>query len=580
MRHLARLLIGIAVLSIGTGPAGAQDTVVVIRPDVQQPPDTGGVPRQVADEVVRRFNAPGTVRMMGRSTIPGRSAIEGDVAVLGGPLIVAGTIRGAVVAVNADVEFADGGEITGQVLVVGGRILARDEGRIGGTVREYVAPLAVRRRGDQIALTADPVQRLRTFEPRKSWRSGTDESFSALTVATGGTYNRIEGLPILIGPELGWRTGGDLMLRLSAFGIVRTAGNLTDDRSDLGYTVRGEARLGRHGATMGVGARVFDVVAPIEAWQLSDNEVGWATFLFHRDYRDYYFDQGVAGFVQVEPDAQWSIMAELARHRIGNADARDPWTIFRASDPWRPNPAMDEGHFTTLALSATYDSRNDRDRPTSGWLVRGRWERGSGDDIEPRVIPGSIRRTPPTDGSYAYHRLFIDARRYTRVSPTGRLNIRVATGGWLAGDALPIHRRLSVGGPEPFPGYGFRSNACNATAEDRSIPALCDRMLAMQIEYRAHLPFDAWSPWRDRGEDGPDWLGIDGVDLVVFADGGQAWLVGPGPGRLRTTRLPSLDTWVADFGLGVDAGGLGVYAAKAFTDGEPLRFLVRLHRRF
>lgn len=579
MRHLQRIGFLAALLLARPTVGGAQDTVVVIRPDAPQVPDTASVPRQVAEEVVRRFNAPATVRMMGRSSVPAGSAIEGDVAVLGGPLIVAGSIRGRVVAVNADVEFAPGGAITGDLLVVGGRVLALETGTVGGPVREYLAPLAVRRRGDEIALAPDPVRRWREFEPRKSWRSGTDESFSALTVTTGGTYNRIEGLPVLLGPELGWRTGGDLLLRFSAFGIVRTAGNLSDDRSDLGYAIQSEARLGRRGATLVLGTRVFDLVSPIEAWQLSDSEVGWATFLLHRDYRDYYFDRGLAGFIRVEPDASWSLTGELARTRVSSAEARDPWSILRAGDPWRSNPVVDEGHFTTLSLALAHDTRNDPDRPTSGWLLSGRWERGASDDIAPRTLRGSIRRPLPTDGSYAYQRVFLDARRYTRVSPDGRLNFRVVAGGWLAGDALPVHRRLSVGGPEPLPGYGFRSNACNATAEDRSLPALCDRVLATQVEYRAHLAFDPWHPLRG-GDDQPGWLGVDGVDLVVFAGGGQAWLLGDGPGRLRSDRLPSLETWVADFGVGVDAGGLGLYAAKAFTDGEPLRFLLRLHRRF
>ena len=73
---------------------------------------------------------------------------------------------------------------------------------------------------------------------------------------------------------------------------------------------------------------------------------------------------------------------------------------------------------------------------------------------------------------------------------------------------------------------------------------------------------------------------LQGPDLVVLGNAGQAWLVGGGPGRLPADRLPTLGSWLADLGLGLDWGGLGLYAAKAVTAGEPLRFTLRLDHRF
>src|SRR3989442_2320055 len=73
---------------------------------------------------------------------------------------------------------------------------------------------------------------------------------------------------------------------------------------------------------------------------------------------------------------------------------------------------------------------------------------------------------------------------------------------------------------------------------------------------------------------------LQAPDLVVLADAGQAWLVGSGPGRLPVDRLPTLGSWLADLGLGIDWGGLGLYVAKAVTAGEPLRFTLRLDHRF
>jgi hypothetical protein len=75
-------------------------------------------------------------------------------------------------------------------------------------------------------------------------------------------------------------------------------------------------------------------------------------------------------------------------------------------------------------------------------------------------------------------------------------------------------------------------------------------------------------------------IGLDQVDVVVHADAGKAWLSGEGPGRVPNGKIPNLDEWLYDVGVGLDAGGIGVYLSKALTDGQPVRFFVRLQRRF
>ena len=45
-------------------------------------------------------------------------------------------------------------------------------------------------------------------------------------------------------------------------------------------------------------------------------------------------------------------------------------------------------------------------------------------------------------------------------------------------------------------------------------------------------------------------------------------------------RIPSLHEWKPDVGIGLDAGQIGAYLAKSLSEGEPVRFIVRLQRRF
>ena len=111
--------------------------------------------------------------------------------------------------------------------------------------------------------------------------------------------------------------------------------------------------------------------------------------------------------------------------------------------------------------------------------------------------------------------------------------------------------------------------------------AACDRVLAVQAEYRGHISLHwSYNPVREDEGRGETLIRLEGPDLVVFSEAGQGWLVGSGPGRLPSGKIPDFSSWLADVGLGVDWGGFGAYIAKAVTVGQPLRFTLRLEHRF
>ncbi len=579
------LLLAATLLGPGSALAAGQDTAIVIHPD-----SSGAtlvrreLPRIVADEVIALYNAPSTTRLVGRTQLPKGNEWRGNVAVRNGPVLVGGRIQGTLVVINGDAILERGAEITAGVLVVGGTINGAADAHLGGEVREYRDPLLYKLQGEQIAYAPNLRRRLPAFGAQKTW--ATREARSSLTIATGGTFNRVEGLPIVFGPLFEWQAADNLRLRLDALGVFRSAGDLTDKRSDLGYMLRSELRTGEN-RPMGIGFRTYDIVAPVEDWGLHSPEVGWSAFLFHRDYRDYYLKKGVGGRVFIQAERPLTLALELRRDWQTSVGARDPWTVFRNDQMWRPTPPIDEGHYTTLAGSVTLDTRNDPDDPTAGWLLRASVDHSKSADVTPQGgVPSSVRGRIPTDGSYHFDWLFLDARRYTRVSPSGRVNLRVVAGGWLGGDPLPLQRRLSLGGPAPLPAYAFRRSACNGDIIDPAFVgsrvASCDRVLAIQAEYRGHLSLHwTYNPGRlKEGENAKSLIQLEGPDLVVFGDAGQAWVVGSGPGRLQSDRLPTLGSWLADLGLGVDWGGFGMYVAKAVTTGERIRFTVQLDHRF
>src|SRR5213596_3303494 len=401
-----RALVLVVLCALGTAVAAAQDTAIVIQPEsagIMVPPPE--LPHAVAEDAVRRYNAATTTRLVGRSRLPHGNEWRGDVAVRNGAVSVGGRIQGTLLVVNGDASIDSGATISGDLIVIGGTVTRAPGAAVAGEVRVYAAPLGYRTQGDEIALArVSPRRWLRSVGVEKSW--GTADSRSSLTLATAGTFNRVEGLPVVFGPMFDWKLQENLRFRLDALGVFRTAGDLTDRRSDLGYLLRTELRSGEVPA-YGAELRAYDAVVPVEDWGLHNAEIGWAAFLFQRDYRDYYLSKGLGGRVFVRPARLLRLSVEWRRDWQTSVAARDPWTLFRHDQPWRPNPPIDAGHYTTLSGTVTLDTRNNRTDPTAGWFMSAQLESSRSTDVSPQTgVPTTVRRPLPTDGSYKFTRAF------------------------------------------------------------------------------------------------------------------------------------------------------------------------------
>ena len=567
----ARVLLPLVMASVAVPRAQAQirDTV-----SIQE-----GLHADVAREVAALFNAPVALRATHRIEIEEGVTVAGDVAVLNGPVIIAGHVSGRVLAINADVLLRKGARIDGDLLVVGGDVEGRDGASIGGEIRIYRASLRYAEQGDEIVAEVGNGTEDQGWWRR--WERRGQRNFNRIQVASAGAFNRVEGLPIRIGPQF-YRDQGWGHLRLDAVAIARTASSFNGATADVGHDVRGEVRFGREfGVTLG--GRVFDMVDPVEQWQMGNMEVGLSSFLFHRDYRDYFQRHGARVQSAVRATESADLTLSYGDERWSSRRARDPFALFANDLRWRDNPRVDEGRFHVTNLTLRVDTRNDAFNPWSGWYVLADYENGTG--LIDLVAPTSSGVTPVAAGSTQYHRGFLDLRRYNRLGPSAAINLRVVLAGWLSGDPLPLERRLSIDGPGTIPGFDFRTKGgtdvgtCGVGEPIPGRPAQCERISLAQLEYRSSIRLSFSDGLEEQRRNR---FRADG-EWVLFADAGRGWLVNaPGsPLTFRRGELPPLSTYRTDIGAGLDFDQFGIYTAKALSErGDALHLFLRIRHRF
>jgi hypothetical protein len=410
-------------------------------------------------------------------------------------------------------------------------------------------------------------------------------NYVSFSLTSAHTYNRVEGFPVYAGPT-GRRVFPWGSVSGEAYGIVRIADKLRWDEDHIGMAIHGHVSLNAGpDRSLGIGARVYDEIDPVESWQLSDAEVGLSTLFLHRDYEDYFARHGATGYVSFNFNQSTSFSLSYSQERWSSRPDRDPFSLFRNTSLWRFNPNIDDGVFHVAGAHLGFDTRNDENDPWSGWYISALLEEGTGvvTTFGPRT-DGSTPIAPPGGAPVRYTRGFVDARRYNRVGPSEQLNMRVVLAGWLAGDQLPLEQRYSVGGAGTLPGFDFRNPgggpdvaSCSAGPNvPRGAPAQCERIALTQIEFRHDLRVGLADLVRGFPLDG-SW--------IVFADAGRGWLVGLPDGSLtyRATTFPSLATFRADAGVGVALGPFGFYVAQPvapWRDNGGPRFVMRLQQRF
>ncbi len=510
--------------------------------------------RAAAEQVAAFYNAPSTSRVVGAAHVASGTDVDGDLAALGGPVDVAGTVNGRVLVINGDIRLAPGGRITGGLTVVGGSVTGPTEG-VGGTIVVYEGTLRFRREADRI-VALEPAGRSLLSQATSFGRGG-------LNLTVDGAYNRVEGLPIAFGPRFELGHGNPTVF--DARIIYRTGNGLQFHPDEMGHDVRVEQYLGGYRSFM-VGVGWHRLTDPIENRGISDVENSLSTFILHRDLRDHYVRNGWRVYFQYAARTR-PVEAGLeyrAEHH-SSIGARTPWSLLDNDEEWRAQPQVADGDINLARGWIRWDSRNDPVDPSAGWFLEALVEQGT---------EGTIPNAEFTSVS-------LEARRYLRIGPRSRLALRAMAAGSPDDGPLPAQRQHVLGGEGSLPGYtqfAFDCGAREAPLAGTLIPYYgCDRVVLFQAEYR-------FAFMGSRGISLGRSLGLDfeiatTPELVLFADGGRAWIENqamPGTGRIDT----GPGDLRYDAGVGVRVGRIGLYLATPLSEGgEGVNFFIRLGPR-
>lgn len=402
----------------------------------------------------------------------------------------------------------------------------------------------------------------------------------------GPIYNRVNGLPISIGPVI--RTRNEHPFRFSGIVVVRAENDLPRELDRVGFEINVDKAFGDH---VLVGASGWSRVESIEDRGLSDLETSLSAFVFHDDRRDYYDALGVGVFGQVRFDNGLRGYLTVRHERQRPMNTGGVSSLINNRDPWRSQPLAANGDLRSMIASVAYDTRPDeRDGPFNGWWVRALWLQGLGGTLqylETTDVAGNPffnTLVPSSDFSAGA----IDLRRYFAIGDLG-MNLRATAGGALGSAPLPPQYQTALGGVGTLPGTPLFALDCGAR-QSLLVPTKptlatdfypyygCDRFLQVQAELVGYFGFAIGQG----GERRNPWRGPGGMNFrleprwVVFANGAQGW------SNLEGYYTGVRDEeFVYDVGGGILFGNVGGYIAYPLnTPSKKVRVAIRLQRRF
>jgi hypothetical protein len=276
---------------------------------------------------------------------------------------------------------------------------------------------------------------------------------------------------------------------------------------------------------MFAGISLFDLTASDDAWRISPLEQSLVSLGFKNSYRDYYRRRGYQAHLAIRPYPTIEVMAAWRDERQESLPVSTDFSVFKDDEPYRINPAIEDGESRAVVLGAAWDSRGFETESLARSYGRHQLDQPFGAAADHglgwRIEWSSEIARPSYGGDFDYTRHVLSARGWMPLGPRQRLGARVI-GGWSGGD-LPAQREFAVGGFGSVRGYTFKE------ARGREM-ALVNLEYGLRIFNRGRLLV----------------LGDAGRAFKTFEDSTDKWLSGVGVGWEFNDDLRVECGWRAD----------------------------------
>lgn len=294
-----------------------------------------GEPRLDAriDEVIRSAE----YRLLIRdTTVAATDTLRGPVVVTGARVILEGTLRGNLVAIDANVYLRPGARVVGDILNIAGGLYRSEQVAIEGSVDDYpLAPYHVEREGERITIVGDVDREVIDFD--------------GLFGFTPPTANRVDGIKPRWGAALMLPALGRLQPSVYGWTAYATERQGFDEGLHGGL----ELRLRRNLNTLALGGERLTMT---NDWWIRPDLRNTLSFLWNgKDYRNYYDARRV--YADFSRDLVRGNHAARAFLRAQREDAAtlltgDPWVLLDP-DSLRANPPVDDGVISSALLGAS-----------------------------------------------------------------------------------------------------------------------------------------------------------------------------------------------------------------------------------
>jgi hypothetical protein len=311
------------LLIVVAAPVSAQDIRFDPRPDWP------------AERQFDAFLEAGGYVLLEADTVLGpEDGVDGNLLVLEADVRIEGQVTGDVVAVGGDLFLRPGARVGGSVLVLGGGFYASRRAEIAGELTYRPNDIYAVRRGET---------EIRIHPVREIPETLTLHGLSGITFPT---YQRVDAWTLGLGATVrnidwGWQPSLEARVRLKT------------DRGRLEGTLR---QAWYPTGSLTFGAEAERATRTNEGWVRGDVANTLSFFFAGDDFRNYYEADRVAVFLRGTETARWGPILEVEWEKARSLAASDRFVLF-AEDAADTNPSIDDGEVLTAKLGARFRRR-------------------------------------------------------------------------------------------------------------------------------------------------------------------------------------------------------------------------------